>query len=107
MKPSLHDLDIHVVYKDCKKGHMTPPPLSMNATGINVHIWRAPTPTYIASIPVSAALCSSDFKQGRLHGSQTLLTYTQGDIAMKTPMEMERSLSSEKHMRCVCVAVFV
>lgn len=90
-------------YKGYKKrGHFISPPPSVHATGINVQIWWEPPPTNIASIPVSAALSLNDFKQGRLHGSQTLLTYMQGNITVKTRMEVFFS-TRKTHEAYVCV----
>lgn len=104
IKLSHQDTGISWVYKDFNKwGGLAPLP-SVHATGINAQIWWEPPPTYIVSIPVSAALSLNDFKQGRLHGSQTLLTYMQGNITMKT--WMERCLFSIKTCE-VCVCVFV
>lgn len=60
------------------------PPL---CTGINVQIWWETSHINIASIPVSATLSLNDFKQGRLYGSQTLLTYMQRNTTMKTRTE--------------------
>lgn len=67
--------------------------------------WAPPSPplTNIAGIPVSAAVCLNDFKQDVLHGSQTLLTYTQGNITKKAPME--RGLASIK-THGVCVSLW-
>lgn len=47
---------------------------------------------------MSAALSLNDFKQGSLHGSQTLLTYMQGVITVKTSM-----IFIERCDLCVCV----
>lgn len=62
------------------------------------------TNTNIASIPVSAALSLNDFKQGRLHGSQTLLTYMQGVITVKTSMKRV-FFFIERCDLCVCLCV--
>lgn len=70
-----------------KKGQLSPHTPSVHVTGMLYKCTNPPPPlfttTNIASIPVSAALSLNDFKQGRRYGSQTLLTYMQGDFTIK------------------------
>lgn len=76
-----------------KQAQSSLPSTFAHSTAVNVQMWWEPSPINIASIPLSAGLTLNDFKQGRLYGSHTLLTYMQRNIAVKTWTETPFFLS--------------